>query len=376
MSLRMSAFAVVLGAGCMTGALDEPPTDNVQQAIGLDPETCDEFMCGTNSPQIAEFGFWELNLPTVLGTPGLPNNVGMQLLDFVQGTDVYLPTVRRGRLSATRVTTSGTVITLSGAALVHGAFELVNRGKLFRLTVSAVGSVKSWAQPADVLLRPPVMLETYKLDWTELNQNGTPFSDPVNMCKHPPNVEDPTTLGMTGDFAYQTLLFEGDRIDARKKLDTRVNNSWFNLGCAGSALAKMALTGHTEASANAHAFSTTLAERQTMLKMLAADYCGDGTPFTVGGQPLSWRDDAGTMKLLGQPLVLEARWTDKGAACLDKPRIDAHWTVAGSTQFGVDVAVYDQVRSHCPASMPPQCADSSFEVDGYHLLTATVPFQP
>jgi hypothetical protein len=82
------------------------------------------------------------------------------------------------------------------------------------------------------------------------------------------------------------------------------------------------------------------------------------------------------MKLIGQPLVLESRWTEKGAACLDKPRVDVHWTVAGSTQFGVDVDVYDQVQSHCPASMPPQCADSSFEVDGYHLLTATVPFQP
>jgi len=301
----------------------------------------------------------------------------MQLLDFVKDGVRYLPTVRRGRLQATFTPTGGTPITLSGLALAGGAFELVNQGKQFLLTVTQVGSVKSWAQPADLVSRSQVvMLETYKLDWTELNQNGTPLGDPVNMCKHPPNVEDPTTLGMTGDFAYQTLLFEGDRIDARKKLDTRVNNSWFNLGCAGSALAKMALTGHTEASANAHAFSTTLAQRQTMLKMLAADYCGDGTPFTVGGQPLSWRDDAGTMKLLGQPLVLEARWTPDGAACLDKPRIDAHWTVAGSTQFGVDVAVYDQVKNHCPASMPPPCADSSFEVDGYHLLTATVPFQP
>jgi len=42
--------------------------------------------------------------------------------------------------------------------------------------------------------------------------------------------------------------------------------------------------------------------------------------------------------------------------------------------FGLDV--YDQVQAWCPLTMPPPCADSSFNTDGYHLLTATVPYRP
>lgn len=364
MSLRMSSLVLaVFGAGCALGAAaGEPATGSAQQDINQ----CPEFMCGMNSPQIAEFGFWELNLPTTLGVAGLPNNVGMQVLGFVQGNQLYLPRVIGGRLIATLAST-----TLSGSLLVNGWFYLRNGSRTFKLRVAEVGTVTSWAtQPSGA---QPV-LETYKLDWTEL-VNGT-WGDFRNMCKNIPGRESSEILTMTGANIYRTLLFEGDRIDATKKLDTGIDVSWFNLGCAGSALAKMALTGHTEASRVTHAFDTTLAERQTMLKMLAADYCGDGTPFTVAGQPLNWSDDHGTMKLVAPPqsLILESRWTANGAACLDKPRVDVHWTQLGADTFGSDV--YDQVAAHCPSTMPPQCADGSFDNDGYHLLTATVPYQP
>lgn len=361
MSLRMSALAVmVLGAGCMNGEAVEPNTADVQQDFQL----CDGWLCGTNSPQIAEFGFWELNAPPVLGTPGLANNVGMQVVGFVQANTWYLPRVSRGKLTAVR-----DAITLSGNALVGGWFYLRNGSRAFKIRIAEVGSVDSWAQPPTLL--PHIVLESYKLDWTELvNGNWGDFRD---VCKNPPSRDSGDLLTMTGANIYRTLLFEGDRIDANKKLDTGVDNSWFNLGCAGSALAKMALTGHTQAAVNAGTFLTTLSERQTMLKMLAADYCGDGMPFTVPGQPLNWEDDHGTMKLLSQPaqLALESRWTEKGAACLDKPRVDAHPTSLSTQVFGGIIPVYDQVQSHCPLQMPPPCADPSLALGGYHLLSAT-----
>ena len=143
----------------------------------------------------------------------------------------------------------------------------------------------------------------------------------------------------------------------------------------------MALTGHTEAAHVNHTFTTTLAERQAMLKMFAADYCGDGTVFTVAGQPLNWADDHGTMKMTAlmfsppQPLVLEARWNEKGAVCLNKPRVDVHWTALGAATFAPD-PVYPQIQAWCPGTMPPQCDDASFSPGGYHLVTATVPFHP
>jgi ADYC domain len=371
MSLRISAIAmVVLGVGCVNGDVDEPAAGVIQQDV-ID---CDEFMCGTNSPQIAQFGFWELNLPPALGVAGAPNNAGVQVLGFRKGTDLYLPKVDRGRLLASRpLTVPPYTAWLSGSALVDGYFLLRVGGKIFELKVSEVGSVASWAQPASG--SPHVMLESYKLDWGELvSGNVERFQ---NVCKHPPGREDPESLGMTGQFAFHTLLFEGDRIDAIGKRDTGIDRSWFNLGCAGSALAKMALTGHTEAASDARTFITTLAERQTMLKMLAADYCGDGTPFTVGGQPLNWEDDHGTMKLAALipqpplPLLREARWKETGAVCLDKPRVDVHPTVTSTQVFGTNLTVYEQVKNHCPSQLPPQCAGSDFDIDGYHLLSAT-----
>jgi len=116
-------------------------------------------------------------------------------------------------------------------------------------------------------------------------------------------------------------------------------------------------------------------------------YRTKGQGFDSDGEPRAWlrgqimrrlwRDDRGTMSLAAwtseppQPLVLESRWTAAGAACLDRPRVDAHWTALGEQTFGADL--YDQVRSHCPTQMPPPCGDHGFELDGFHLLTASVP---
>jgi hypothetical protein len=361
----MSALAVVVfGVGCVNGDVDPPQVGGVQQ----DVLTCDEFMCGTNSPQIAEFGFWELNLPS-LRTTSLANNVGLRVIAFFQGGVRYLPQVSGGKLTASRTTSSGATVTLSGSALVGGYFGLANGNRTFELMVVEVSTVASWAQQVGA---PQATLETYRLDWTELVNNLPGRFQ--NVCKNAPIREPSDLLGMAGQDIYHTLLFEGDRIDAVQKLDTAVDTSWFNLGCAGSALAKMALTGHTQAAANAKTFVTTLPERQTMLKMLTGDYCGDGKPFTVAGQPLNWADDHGTMKLTAlqfqppQPLVLEARWTPTGAACLDHPRVDVHPTTNSIAAFGTEV--YNQVLSHCRL---PTCADSGFGTDGYHLVTATVP---
>ena len=371
MSLRISTLVMVaLGAGCAMDDLDslagDPPSGGVQQAF----TQCPEFMCGTNSPEIANLGFWDLNLPTTLGVPGLPNLRGLQVLEFKKGAQSYLPRVVGGRLFA--VSSSGT---LTGSQLTSGWFHLLLGRRHFKLLVTEVATVESWALPTSGV---PVVLETYKLDWTELI-NGIDGRF-LNVCKAIPSRESSELLTMTGQNIYRTLLFEGDRIAADKKLDTGIDATWVNLGCAGSALAKMALTGHTEAAKVIGAFTTTLAERQTMLKMLAADYCRDGTPFTVAGQPLNWADDHGTMKLTAllfnppQPLVLESRWDENGAVCLNKPRVDVHWTQLGDTTFGPDV--YSQVAAWCPSTMPPQCADSSFGTSGYHLVTATVPYHP
>jgi hypothetical protein len=369
MFLRISPVAVMVlvGAGCVTGDVDEPRTASAQHEL-IGGGGCDVFMCGTNSPQIAELGFWDLNVPTTLGTWGKPNVKELQIYAFYHDMGVYLPRVTRGRLFAIPTTTVAPYnVTLSGSGLTNGFFLLSNGVRFFKITVAEVNQVASWAQPVSGF--PHVTLESYLLNWNEF-KNG--WGDARNVCTNPPSRENPDALGMVGSLAFHTLLFEGDLIDPVGKRDTGVDPLWFNLGCAGSALAKLALTGHTEAARNAGTFVTTLPERQTMLKLLTADYCGDGTPFTVAGQPLNWRDDRGTMKLLkpADQLVREARWTEAGPACLDKPRVDVHPTTLSDQVFGVNADIYALATATC-AKMPPQCDDLTLETDGYHLLSAT-----
>lgn len=365
MLLRISAVvAVALVAGCMNGGIDEPATGGVEQHFGGGSGNCTEWMCGTNSPEIDGLGFWDLNLPKDLNTPGKPNKAGFQLVWFVKNSVKYLPNVFQGQLTASNKKT-----TLRGKDLIDGSLVLINKTKFpgifFDIRVTEVDHATSWAQPA----RP---LESYKLDWSEI---PTPVPPPgsdkqkKNVCNNPPSRDN---RGETGDMnIFHILLFEGDRIEAEPKLDTDVDNTWFNLGCAGSALAKMALTGHTEAALNLGSFNTTLDQRQAILKMFAADYCGDGHPFTVAGQPLSWADDAGTLKLAAVPLKREARWYEKGAACLDDARIDVNPTPAGLTEFPPPPSLYERVKAYCPARLPPSCSGGTLDTDGFHLISAT-----
>jgi hypothetical protein len=373
MSPRFSALcAVVLGAGCLpVDASERAANGQVQQPLAAD---CDEYMCGTNSPQIAELGFWDLQVPPAYGVPGAANPAGLQVILFWKNAP-YLPRVRGGRLFADPVlSTPPYNVQLSSASLIGGFFYLrnVHDNRYFKLEVREVGSVASWAQPP----RGKVELETYQLDWAQLIRGA--WNRSINVCKNPLPRTNPDVAGMTGNTLFHTLLFEGDRIDAAKKLDTGIDESWFNLGCAGSALAKLALTGHTQGALNAGTFATPLGDRQAMLKMLTGDLCGDGTPYTVGGQWLNWRDDRGTMKMLSliqtppEPVVFEARWTKEGPACLNEPRVDAHPTPDATAMFGTAISVYRQAELHCPTSFPPLCPDDDVDsTGGYHLVSAT-----
>jgi hypothetical protein len=130
--------------------------------------------------------------------------------------------------------------------------------------------------------------------------------------------------------------------------ETGSGDSWFNLACAGSAMAKMHLLRHTQPGSLVPvtgappvplADPSTLPERQAMLKMLTADYCGDGRSFTRTGQPLRYMDRRHWYP--GVPFSLdpaafeigsiEAIWGASGAVCLSQPRL----------------AAMDEIQDHC-----------------------------
>jgi hypothetical protein len=318
---------------------DDADTDEVVSEVGT---KCPPQICGLNSSDLSDGYFHELDLD------GAANAEGYSIQWVRRSGAGYKLAAVNGKLTA--ILTSGVgVPQLTGSLLVGLEIRirkaLADGGYGYRtLSIEAVRQdTDYWAHRADG--QPTPKVETYKFlvksdiglnSW--LCQNGATLVDPTSPVRAMPE--------------HHALIFEGERIDVESlTIASFTNSRWVNIGCAETALAKLQLTGHTHAAVVA-GFSTTIPERQTMLKLLTADYCGRGIPFTVPGQSLRWTDDDGTMTLpVFFPRSREAQWGPNGATCLNTPRIDAHPTAGSGEAFpqGVEAAIAAQ----CPR--PPHC---------------------
>jgi hypothetical protein len=338
---------VVVLVGCVVEEEDE--TGEVVQALS---RPCPIYECATNSPEIDHLGIHDLS------ETGLVNATGFRLLSFKKGAVTYSLDVTSGKIRGMHPT----LTPLKGAALAGAIITVRNDHTLltYSIRITAVGNAPYWASTG-----VPKVVETYLLEWVT-NGVGQPVYR--NICTNPPFNDPEAALGMN---AFHTLVFEGERIDATTKVITNASSTWFNLGCAGHALAKLALTGHTKAAA-ANGFVTTLDERQTMIRMLIGDYCGRGIPFTIAGEPLGWKDDHGWMAY--PPTIvpgLEARWTPNGARCLEEPRLQVttHPQMAIAFPEGIDAAI----AAEC--ARPPTCTSlgesgNADDLEGAHLVSA------
>jgi hypothetical protein len=289
---------------------------------------------------------------------GLENVEGFRVKKVTMGTwpgaTEYKLTVKGARISATPV---GGGTTLTGGAVLGLVLHVEHKsGTAYWIRIADIGRTPYWARPRGVTY----WATTYVLQWTA--SKVAPGTKQVwdNVCSNPV-ADDAENLGMN---AFHSVVFEGDRISGEKKLVYAIDTDWFNIGCAGHALAKQHLTGHTEGAATAvAAFATTIDERTTALKMFAADYCGTGTAFTVAGTPLEWRDHRGWMNYSG-PVKLESRWSPTGATCIEETRLDpiAHATLLAD------------INAECGFT-PPTCSALDGTADpnvfaGNHLVSA------
>jgi len=351
--------ALLLGMGGVlvgpSGCAVEPTTSSASAEVTSGTE-CDVMRCGTNSPVIDGLGFHELNLQ------GAENAQHMRYARFVQGTLDYTLHVKDGRLWGTR---DGKILQhadLKGAQII----AKLASGKQIAITIVNVGTVHFWAVTPGTAPGAVPLIETYDLQWAEFTSSGK-GEKLTPVCGNPARRDD--TLGMV---VRTAVVFEGDRIDAdSKKVSAAIDPTWFNIGCAGHALAKLALTGHTEA-ARSFGYATTPSERQAMLKMFTGDYCGTGEAFTIPGQPLYWRDDHGWM---GDPYPtpvstpVEARWGADGAICLGAPRLDVNIPAATAWPAGLSAPIASEILGACPL-LPPCANVDPNDLDGAHLVTA------
>jgi hypothetical protein len=349
MSLRLVLIVVcVFAVGCIGGVEDD--TASSEQEIGSNG--CSIWMCGANSPVIDGIGFHDLSMA------GVPNKQRLVISDFFKGATHYTLKVAKGALRGTNGLSS-----ISGAGLKNAEIRLknVDTGAEYAIRILDVGSTPYVASPGG----PVGNVETYKLHYAKV-LGGAPDNFTNNVCSNPPSTDNPEALGMN---VFHAVLFESDVIHAdTKTVSATLDKTVFNIGCASHALAKMMLTGHTEAAkwATGGALTTTWQQRQAILKMWSGDYCGDGTPFTVAGTLHDFQDDKGWMHWYYAAQALEARWTEHGASCLDKPRLDANPNPLGTSTYpDVEAAIAAQCKRPSPCSVT-----DPGKFDGHHLVSA------
>lgn len=294
-NLRAGLLALTTLLGC-EAAPEEELLD--ERGFFLLPD-CSNWRCGYNSSEINGKSLQELHLG------GEPNVDGVKLVGFLPPAGLLLgwklgvegdALVARGGLFGNS--------TLRGAQLI-GSIMLVRveAGLVVPVIIAGYDKVDSWASNGK-----PVA--AYSLIYADLAQ-------PLlkrNVCKGT----------LLNQLDASVVVLAGERYDLDNKIVLSDQSGWITLACAGSAAAKMALLGYgpharfTDGSAPA-----SVAERQATLKMITADYCGDGESYTVNGTPVAWENQDGTvLPDAADDLGLrEAVWTEHGARCLDTPRL-------------------------------------------------------
>lgn len=325
-------------AGCVSSV--EPDVTTTTQPVG----NCPIQLC--NSPEVAHYGIWEQNLFGEADSNGISIRSLDGVSQIVKAGLSYDLTVREGRIYGLRPNTP----TLGGLALEGARIELMNgKQRYYDITITRVRK-----SGTSFVAGAPGEVETYKMVWHE---PGTASSTGKLLCNSPlqPTTDNKTyeLLGMLPD---ETLVFEGDRYDvSAMTTEEKGDDAWFNFGCAGHTLAKLYLnrsTIHTQPAPD-------WALRQTMLKMLVADYCGTGQTFTLAGEPLVWKGGLQTAYAMS-PGSIDARWDEHGAICVGEPRLVSTTNPQAATLFP---DVESMIKNACHAANHPVQPCTNLDVE-------------
>jgi ADYC domain len=351
--IAISLLAIGLPTACAT---DLPATGFSEQAL-----FCPEQGCGDNSPLMD-------GIPIAEGSedPDDANDAGVRILGMMKGGKSYEVLVRGWHLIGHDP--SG-VDSLENHELVGSVIVAHHEGTDQDYYIHIVdwrAILRFWVD--DDGGRIP----TYRLEWTDNPAvSCTKFhdNDCPNVC---PLVADHDTYG---EAKVEAAFFEGDLYDRVNRTVTAIGDDagklLFNVACAGSAPLKMLAYRFTSVSST-DKFVSDQGERTTMLKVFGADYCGTGKAFTAIGTKIRWQS-ADDRMLLDEPLPLpideESVWTEKGALCLDVPRL-------GDTK-ALTWEVWEAIEEECPEKKLRRCSALSWFPDDWkshgYVRTANPP---
>lgn len=271
---------------------------------------CEEFGCGGNSGVVNGFPISELSLD------GYWSQQGFRITGYRSASGGAMTlNVHDGKFFVVWPTGAETTFSDRHA----GAKILVQRDpgvagaplENYEIRIDSVGTIKSLANGAPTVY-------SYMLS----------YSDPAT-GKHVPLCWAPDAADPELWVRTYAVLVVNERYDTETSVVRPTKEiGWFNIACAGSALAKMKLLGYDPETPSSSSFFTRPSQRQATLKMLTADYCGTGHSYTTTGQPLLWQNTQGWFSdPFANPSAtsFEAVWTENGAICLDVPRRPDLW---------------------------------------------------
>jgi hypothetical protein len=277
-------------------ACDEPVVELDDEALAgrAGSPWCPTWQCGFNSAEVNGRSIRELNLD------GVANGDGVRIVGVVAppGLLGYELDVQDDELVLV-----GKTQTLRGAALIGTTLLVKPHGLALPLPITILGyqQIPSWAAGA-----PPV--GTYALLYPDVS-SVVGFR---NVCNG----------NLTDILATAATVLGGETYDLDSKTVVPDQDRWLTIACAGSAAAKLRLLGYgPQSDFDGEGNPASVDQRQATLKMITADYCGDGHSYTANGTPLQWENAEGTVQPPGATGPREAVWSADGALCLDHPRI-------------------------------------------------------
>lgn len=149
----------------------------------------------------------------------------------------------------------------------------------------------------------------------------------MRLCK--PGLADDYAGGLKGTAVIFRGDIYGDDYTAQLAEPDPYQRDLFNIACIGTSISKLDMLRHTSASEDP-AHLVAVDRRTTLLKALAADYCGTGYPMTEDGLPLKLAFDDPDYTLttasgyvFSQPdrETIDAAWTAHGASCIGSSRL-------------------------------------------------------